>query len=108
MKGQLSFLHIAVLVCAGACVVSFFASLCAMLLLMIRTGALANRAEERALSWAERQDAQIAVSAGSLSPTSSDRCAGCASASGWPRLDRSALASFCCSSPSGADECSSV
>lgn len=54
MVSQLSFLHVAVLVCACACVVSFFATFYVTLLVMTRTGALANRADERALSWGER------------------------------------------------------
>lgn len=54
MEDQLSFLHIAVLVCVCVFVVSFFATLYATLLVVTRTGALANRAEERALSWGER------------------------------------------------------
>jgi len=55
MEDQLSFLHIAVLVCMCALLVSFFATtLYATFLVITRTEALANQAEERLLSWGER------------------------------------------------------
>jgi hypothetical protein len=54
MEGQVSFLHFAVLVCAFVFGVSFFTTLYAILLVGVRTGAVANRAEERELSWGER------------------------------------------------------
>jgi len=54
MEELLSFLHIAVLVCMCALFVSFFATLYATFLVITRTEALANQAEERLLSWGER------------------------------------------------------
>jgi hypothetical protein len=54
MEEQLSFLHIAVLVCMCVLFVSFFATLYATFLVITRTEALANQAEERLLSWGER------------------------------------------------------
>src|SRR5215510_16438874 len=54
MEELLSFLRIAVLVCMCVLFVSFFATLYATFLVITRTEALADLAEERLLSWGER------------------------------------------------------
>ena len=51
---QLTFLHFAVMACALAFLVSFFTMLYATLMVIVRTGAGVNLAEERELSWGER------------------------------------------------------
>jgi hypothetical protein len=87
-------LYLAVGVCSVMMIVSIIAYLCAISLVISRTGAVVDWAEERELSWGERARAQIAGSAGSSSPMNLDRYASSYSALRWGRLDPSA--SFCC------------
>lgn len=54
MEGQPFLLHLALWACALVFLVSFFIALYANILVLRKTGALVDRAEDQALSWGER------------------------------------------------------